>query len=371
MATALGYHRAMNEISLSRRSAMLALASAALFGASTPFAKLLIGGGVDPWLLAGLLYLGSGVGLGLVHLTRRLLGVEAAEAPLRRADLPWLGLIVMSGGVIGPALLMVGLATSSASSASLLLNLEGLVTMAVAWLVFRENVDRRLLLGAAAILAGAVVLSWQGGPGGFGVGGMAIAGACVAWGIDNNLTRKLSGGDPVQISAIKGAVAGVTNLVLALAAGAALPAAGVVGAASVVGFLGYGVSLVLFVLALRGLGAARTSAYFSTAPFIGAVLAILMFGEPVTPALVVAGALMAVGLYLHLAERHEHLHAHDAIEHEHRHVHDEHHRHAHDPAMPAGEPHTHRHRHLPIVHAHPHYPDLHHRHLHRRDGHAA
>ncbi len=361
----------MSETHPSRRGAGLAIVSAALFGASTPFAKLLIGGGVDPWLLAGLLYLGSGVGLGFVQVVRRLLGIRGAEAPLRRADLPWLGLIVLSGGMIGPALLMVGLATSSASSASLLLNLEGLVTMAIAWLVFRENVDGRLLVGAAAILAGAVLLSWQGGPGGFGLGGLAIAGACVAWGIDNNLTRKLSGGDPVQITAIKGVVAGATNLALAVLAGAALPATGIVGGAAVVGFLGYGVSLVLFVFALRSLGAARTSAYFSTAPFIGAVLAIVMFDEPVTAGLIAAGVLMAVGLYLHLAERHVHMHAHEAIEHEHRHVHDEHHQHAHDPAMLAGEPHVHRHRHLPIVHAHPHYPDLHHRHLHRRDGHAA
>ena len=361
----------MNEAHPITRAAGLAILSAALFGASTPFAKLLIGAGVDPWLLAALLYLGSGIGLGLVHAARRLLGAEAAEAPLRWADLPWLGLVVLSGGVIGPVLLMAGLARSSASSASLLLNLEGLATMAIAWVVFRENVDRRLLVGAAAILAGAVLLSWQGGPRGFGLGELAIAGACLAWGIDNNLTRKLSGGDPVQITAIKGAAAGATNLVLALAAGAHLPAAGIVGSAAVVGFLGYGVSLVLFVLALRGLGAARTSAYFSTAPFIGAVLAIAMFGEPVTPALVAAGALMVIGLYLHLAERHEHAHVHEAIEHEHRHIHDAHHQHAHDPGAPDGEPHTHPHRHLPIVHAHPHYPDLHHRHGHHQHGHAA
>jgi drug/metabolite transporter (DMT)-like permease len=361
----------MSEMHPLWRGAGLAIASAALFGASTPFAKLLIGGGVDPWLLAGLLYLGSGAGLGLVRAGRRLLGSEAAEAPLRRSDLPWLALVVLSGGAIGPALLMLGLATVPASSAALLLNLEGLMTMAIAWLVFRENVDRRLLLGAAAILAGAVVLSWQGGPGGFGEGGfglgaLAIAGACLAWGIDNNLTGRLSSADPVQIAAIKGAVAGAANLALALIAGAGLPSAATVGGAAIVGFLGYGVSLVLFVLALRSLGAARTSAYFSTAPFIGAVLAIGMFGEPISAGLVAAGVLMGIGLYLHLAERHEHPHTHDATEHEHRHVHDAHHRHRHQAGDPEGEPHTHRHRHLPIAHSHPHYPDLHHRH-----GHAA
>src|SRR5438094_2976371 len=343
--------------------APLALASAALFGASTPFAKLLLGDGISPWLLAGLLYLGSGVGLGVVHLGWRALGL-AAEAPLRRADLPWLALVVLSGGVIGPVLLMFGLATTAASTASLLLNLESLATMGLAWVIFGENVDGRLLAGAAAILAGAVLLSWQGGPGRVDWGGLAIAGACLAWGFDNNLTRRLSAADPVQIALIKGLAAGAVNLVLALLAGARLPSAGAIGGAAVVGFVGYGVSLVLFVLGLRHLGAARTGAYFATAPFIGAVVAIALLGEAVTLQLVLAGLLMAIGLYLHLAESHEHEHRHDSFEHEHRHTHDEHHRHAHRPGDPLSEPHTHRHRHVPLVHKHPHYPDLHHRHTH-------
>ncbi len=346
--------------------APLAILSAALFGASTPFAKALLGGGVDPWLLAGLLYLGSGVGLGIVAGARRVAGSAPAETPLRRGDLAWLGLVVISGGIVGPVLLMVGLAATPASTASLLLNLEGLATMAIAWLMFRENVDRRLLAGAAAILAGAVVLSWQGGPSGFGWGTVAIAGACLAWGVDNNLTRKLSAADPVQIALIKGLAAGAVNLALAVAAGAQLPSAAAIGGAALIGFLGYGLSLVLFVFALRYLGTARTGAYFSTAPFIGAVLAVTLFGEPVTAGLMVAGLLIAAGVYLHLAERHEHEHAHEAFAHEHRHVHDEHHQHPHEPGDPVGEPHAHPHRHLPIVHRHPHYPDLHHRHPHAR-----
>jgi drug/metabolite transporter (DMT)-like permease len=342
----------------------MALASAALFGASTPLAKLLLGGGVDPWLLAGLLYLGSGLGLGLIHLARGLLGVPAPEAPLRRGDLPWLGLVVLAGGLIGPLLLMLGLARTPASSAALLLNLEGLATMAIAWLWFRENVDRRLLTGAAAILAGAVLLSWQGGPAGVGLGALAIAGACLAWGVDNNLTRKLSSADPVQIAAIKGVVAGAVNLALACAHGAHLPAAGAVVGAAVVGFFGYGVSLVMFVLALRHLGTARTGAYFSTAPFLGAALALLLFREPITAPLAGAAVLMGVGVWLHLSESHEHVHAHEALDHEHRHVHDTHHQHDHSPGDPAGEPHTHWHHHAPMRHKHPHYPDLHHRHGH-------
>jgi drug/metabolite transporter (DMT)-like permease len=343
--------------------APLALASAALFGASTPLAKLLLGEGVDPWLLAGLLYLGSGVGLSIALAARTALKLPA-EATLKRADAPWLALVVLAGGVVGPLLLMIGLSTTPAPAAALLLNVEGLATMAIAWVVFRENVDARLMAGAAAILAGALVLSWQGGPGGIRLGALAVIGACVAWGVDNNLTRRLSAADPMQIAAIKGLAAGTVNLTLALAHGAQLPGLGAIAAAGAVGFLGYGVSLTLFVLALRHLGAARTGAYFSTAPFIGASLALVMFRSAPTLQLAAAAVLMGVGVWLHLTEQHVHEHEHEALEHEHRHAHDAHHQHAHAPDDPPGEPHTHRHRHAPLRHAHPHYPDLHHRHGH-------
>jgi len=220
-----------------------------------------------------------------------------------------------------------------------------------------------LLLGAFAILAGAALLSWQGGAS-LRWGALLIIGACVCWGIDNNLTRKLSSADPVQIAMLKGVVAGSVNLTLAWAGGAFVPPAGTVVWAAMVGFLGYGVSLALFVAALRHLGAARTGAYFSLAPFVGATLAVLMLGDPLSAKLIVAGGLMGLGLWLHLTERHDHVHTHDPLEHEHRHQHDEHHLHAHDPDMPPGDPHVHRHRHAPLVHRHPHYPDLHHRHRH-------
>ncbi len=346
------------------RGVPMALVSAALFGASTPFAKLLLGNGVNPWLLAGLLYLGSGIGLAGMQLVRRLASLPPSEAPLRRADLPWLGLVVLSGGVVGPVLLMLGLASTPASSASLLLNLEGLATMVIAWTVFRENVDRRILIGASAILAGAIVLSWQHGPSGFGWGSLLIAGACLAWGIDNNLTRKLSAADPIQITTVKGLVAGSVSLALAFAAGADLPAPRALAGAAVLGFFAYGVSLVLFVFALRYLGSARTGAYFSIAPFIGAALAVVIFSEPVSPQLAAAAVLMGIGLYLHLGERHAHEHSHEAMEHEHQHIHDEHHHHVHAPNDTPGEPHTHRHRHAPLAHCHPHFSDLHHRHGH-------
>ncbi len=358
----------MRSTVVTRPGPLLAILSAALFGASTPLAKRLLGAGVDPWLLAGLLYLGSGIGLAIIYGCRRLAGRPAGEAPLRRSDLPRLALVVLAGGIIGPLLLMYGLTRVPASSAALLLNLEAVATLGLAWIVFAEHVDRRLLLGAAAIVAGAVLLSWQGGAMRGGIGAAAIAGACLAWGIDNNLTRKLSAADPVQIAMIKGLVAGSVNLGLAMLIGDRLPGMTAIAAAQLVGFVGYGASLVLFVLALRHLGAARTGAYFSTAPFIGTVLAVVWLSEPVSARLIAAGLLMALGVYLHLSEVHEHAHTHTPMTHEHRHRHDEEHQHAHGADAPPGEPHSHWHTHEPIVHSHPHYPDLHHRHGHGRGG---
>ena len=346
----------------------MALASAFLFGASTPIAKLLLGI-TDPLLLAGLLYLGSGAGLALVATGGRSLGLGWSEAPLRARDLPWLAVIVLSGGILGPALLMSGLTVMPGSTGSLLLNTEGLATMAIAWLVFRENVDRRIFLGAMAILAGAVLLSWPEATGAGaqpGWGSVLIVLACISWGIDNNLTRKLSAADPLQIAMIKGLTAGAVNFAMALGHGAPLPSPTTLAAAATVGFFGYGVSLVLFVLGLRHLGAARTGAYFSTAPFLGAALALPLFGETPTLSLIGAALLMGIGVYLHLVEAHDHEHVHEPLEHEHRHGHDIHHEHEHAPTDPGGEPHSHSHRHPRVLHKHPHYPDLHHRHEHEQ-----
>ena len=339
----------------------LAIGSAILFGASTPFSKFLLGA-TAPQLLAGLLYLGAGIGLAVVHLGRLAVGLPTTEAPLRQSDIPWLVAVVLFGGVIGPLLLMLGLVRTDAAAAALLLNLEGLATMGIAWLAFRENVDGRLLLGASAILAGAVVLSWEGQGGSLDSGALLIMGACLAWGIDNNLTRKLSSADPVLIAMTKGLVAGSMNVGLGLLRGAALPSVLVSAEAALAGFLGIGVSLVLFVLALRHLGAARTGAYFSLAPFIGALLAVAFLHEPLSIKLAISGALMGFGLWMHLSERHDHLHEHQVLEHEHSHIHDEHHQHKHEGSF--SEPHSHWHRHEPMRHSHPHYPDLHHRHGH-------
>jgi drug/metabolite transporter (DMT)-like permease len=352
--------------SMNAAAVVFALLSAALFGISAPLAKGLLGA-VDPIVLAGLLYCGAGVGIGIVRRTAKtwITETSGAEEPLRWHDLPWLAGAILAGGVVGPVLLMLGLARTSAASASLLLTLEGVATALIAWFVFKENFDRRILAGMACLVAGAGVLSWTGQPTLNGLWGpLAIAGACLAWGIDNNLTRNVSLADPLQIVELKGLIAGPVSLGLGLMAGNSLPALSPLLLAGVVGFLGYGLSLALFVHALRHLGAARTGAYFSTAPFFGAIGAFMLLGEPVTLQLAIAGALMATGVWLHLTEDHHHEHSHEFMEHAHAHVHDAHHQHAHQPDDPVGEPHTHVHRHEPLRHIHPHVPDQHHTHRH-------
>lgn len=346
-----------------RTSILAAVGAALLFGASTPFAKQLAGD-MSPVLMAGLLYLGSGIGLWAARIVRDR-GFTASG--LAEKEWPWLLGAIASGGVLGPLLLMIGLTHTSAADASLLLNLEAVLTAVLAWVVFRENADRRIVLGMAFIVAGGLLLAWpqQGGTGqSSALGSFAVAGACLCWAVDNNLTRKVSASDAMFIAGTKGLVAGITNLVLALALGAALPAWPRMVEAMSVGLAGYGISLVLFVLALRGLGSARTGAYFSTAPFIGAVIAIAGFHEPTSLMFWLAAMLMGAGVWLHLTERHEHSHTHEPLEHAHRHVHDEHHQHQHDFPWDGVEPHAHPHRHAPITHRHAHFPDVHHQHSH-------
>ena len=339
-----------------------ALVAAALFGASTPLAKALVGE-LPPLLLAGLLYLGSGLGLTIVRLIRDR---RWQPSGFTRAEWPWFLGAVFFGGILGPAALMFGLTTTSGSTASLLLNLEAVLTAVLAWVVFRENADRRIVLGMALIVAGGVVLSWSGrtdASAGW-TGPLAVAAACLCWAIDNNLTRKVSGSDALLIAAVKGLVAGGFNTALALMLGASLPTANTVLLAMVVGLAGYGISLVSFVMALRGLGSARTGAYFSTAPFIGAAVAIIFFGETPSLAFWIAAGLMALGVWLHLTESHGHDHLHEPMEHTHDHAHDEHHQHVHDFAWDNAEPHAHPHQHARLRHSHAHFPDIHHRHPH-------
>ena len=347
-------------VTLGNRGVQAALLAALLFGAGTPAAKLLLGD-ISPWMLAGLLYCGSGLGLGLIRIVRR-----SPRVRLSRGEwAPLIGAVVL-GGMVAPVFLLVGLTQLPASGASLLLNAEGVCTALLAWFAFKENVDRRIALGMVAIVAGAIVLSV---PGGVQWGSLwpslAILGACVCWGLDNNLTRKIALADATWLAAVKGSVAGPVNLILAVTVGAAqVPEAGPVAAALVVGFFANGVSLVLFIVGMRYVGTARAGAYFSIAPFFGALLAVAL-GDPLTWPLALAGGLMAVGVWLHLTEDHRHTHRHEPLTHSHAHTHDDHHHHRHssDP-VPAGARHTHEHIHEPTEHTHPHYPDAHHRHPH-------
>lgn len=344
------------------RSVLHALAAAALFGASTPFAKLLVGE-ISPWLLAGLLYLGSGIGLALVRVIR-----DGGWKPsgLRRQEWPWLLGAIAFGGILGPVALMFGLTVTSGSTASLLLNLEAVFTALLAWVVFKENADQRVVLGMLSIIAGGVVLSWPSGEttASNWLGPLAIFAACLCWAIDNNLTRYVSGTDSAFIAATKGLIAGSVNCGLALIAGLTLPDTGTVLTTMFIGLIGYGASLVLFVLALRGLGTARTGAYFSVAPFIGASISLVLLSEPSGPPFWIASGLMGLGVWLHLTERHEHSHTHEPMEHSHMHGHDEHHQHEHDRDVKGQEAHDHVHQHPSVTHKHPHYPDIHHRHAH-------
>jgi drug/metabolite transporter (DMT)-like permease len=347
-------------IALRNRGVQAALVAAVLFGAGTPIAKMLLGD-VSPWLLAGLLYCGSGLGLGLIRIVRRSPAVR-----MPRSDLsPLVGAIV-AGGMVGPVLLMLGLSHMPASEASLLLNAESVFTAVLAWWVFKENVDRRIAIGMLAIVAGAVLISVPSGAIlGSPLPAVAILGACLAWGLDNNLTRKVALTDATWLACVKGLVAGPVNLLLAFAFGAHLSSAWSVAAAMAVGFVAYGLSLVLFIVGMRHVGTARAGAYYSIAPFFGALLAVAL-GDAVTWPLVAGGTLMAIGVWLHLSERHEHTHRHSSVTHEHWHTDDQHHQHRHSEPVPAGTWHQHEHSHEPVAHTHEHFPDAHHRHRHHR-----
>lgn len=342
-------------------STFAALGAAVLFGGSTPFAKQLVGE-MSPLLLAGLLYLGSGLGL---VMTRLIKDKGWRNSRLADNEWPWLLGAIGFGGIIAPVLLMIGLINTSAGTASLLLNLESALTAGLAWVLFKESTDRRIIVGMLLIIAGGIALSWPSQLTDHSwFGSLAIAGACLCWAIDNNLTRKISSADSFFIASSKGLVSGIVNISLAMLVGIALPAWSKINYALFVGFIGYGVSLVLFVIALRGLGTVRTGAYFSTAPFIGAAIAIGFFHEPTTIAFWIASVLMGIGVWIHLTENHDHIHTHEAIHHNHTHTHDKHHQHEHDFVWDGEEPHVHPHQHESLTHSHHHYPDIDHRHRH-------
>ncbi len=340
---------------------IIAISAAVLFGASTPFAKLLIDE-FPPILLAGVLYLGSGIGLLLFRIVKDK-GWKATG--LKGAGWFWLIGSIIFGGILAPTLLMLGLLQSSAAMASLLLNFEGVLTAVLAWVIFKEHTDKRMIIGMLLIVVGGVVLvlpnhlssdSW--------FSSVMIIFACLCWGIDNNLTRNISASDSLFIAGSKGFFAGAVNVTLGLMIGLTLPSLLNISYAMLIGFLGYGISLVLFVLALRGLGTARSGAYFSTAPFIGAAIAIIFFNDVTSISFWIAAIFMMAGVWIHLTESHSHKHSHEKLNHNHFHHHDAHHQHKHDFEWDNSKPHAHAHQHEKITHSHQHYPDIHHRHDH-------
>lgn len=347
---------------------IFALLSATLFGITTPLSKTVIDQ-VAPVTLAGLLYLGSGIGLILWFILRALMFNKKQNTPtkLTKQDFPWLIGAIISGGIIAPVLLMTGLLHTPASTTSLLLNMEGVFTALLAWFVFKENFDKRIFVGMLFIIVAGILLSWDqqlsiGVPWGI----IAIISACLFWAIDNNLTCKVSVNDAVQIAGLKGLVAGVVNLFIAQLLGQHFPDISIALVICLIGFFGYGLSLVLFVLALRHLGTARTGAYFSVAPFVGTITALLMLNETSPPIFWLSTFLMGMGILLHLSEKHQHLHKHDPLfhAHSHSHSHDEHHQHVHKFSWNSKEPHSHSHQHESQTHEHQHFPDIHHRHQH-------
>ncbi|MBI3783794.1 MAG: EamA family transporter [Deltaproteobacteria bacterium] len=341
------------------RGALCGIGAAALFGLSAPIAKLLVPQ-AGPVVLASLLYLGAASALWIVRVSTAT--QPQTEAPLRRTDLPWLGGIILTGGMLGPVLMLVGLARVSALTGSLLLNLEAPFTMLLAVALFGEHIGKRATVAAILICIGAALLGDYGRLSAETLGVLCICAACIAWAVDNNLTQRLSLRDPRAIVCWKASAAGLGNLLITYALGEPLPQMRVVAAALVLGALSYGVSIVLDTYALRLIGAAREAAFFATAPFFGAATATLIFGDPVGSRQAAAALLMLGGVVALFLERHSHAHEHRPLTHEHAHTHDEHHQHVHDERVDGA--HSHPHTHAPTRHVHPHVSDLHHRHDH-------
>ena len=347
-----------------------AIIAAALFGASAPLSKLLLGE-ISPTLMASFLYLGSGIGLYVQRLASRYLrSVDTRfsdEARLTRNDLPWIMGAVLVGGIVAPIVLMFSLKNTPASTASLLLNFEGVATTVIAVVAFKEAVGKRIWIAVLLITIASILLSWDSsGLWGFSLGAIGVLSACVLWGIDNNLTRNVSDKDPLAIVTIKGLTAGAFSLILSVSLGFPLPSLKFVLLAMVLGYFSYGLSIVLFIRAMRELGSARTSALYGTAPFVGAVLSFFLFRESQGSLFLLSLPIMMVGTVFLLKEDHGHLHKHATTEHEHRHNHNDlHHTHGHtDHEIPISGYHCHGHEHELIIHEHQHTPDIYHRHAH-------
>jgi drug/metabolite transporter (DMT)-like permease len=341
-----------------------ALMAAILFGASAPLAKLLLGN-VDPIMLAALLYFGCGLGLFIFSgLQNVIVKHEKKEAGLTINDIPWLAGAILFGGVAAPIVLMISLDKTPAATASLLLNFEGVATCVIATLAFKEALGKRIWTAITFITVASIVLTWNSnGNLGISIGAVGVVLACVFWGMDNNFTRNISAKNPLTIVTIKGIIAGIVSLVIALSTGSSIPNLKVTLAALILGFFSYGISIILFILGMRSLGAARASAFFGSAPFVGTLLSFFIFREWPGANFLLSLPIMIVGAVLILWEDHLHPHKHEMLEHEHRHTHDDSH-HQHEHGGKEASDHSHWHIHSEEIHEHPHTPDIHHRHVH-------
>ncbi len=338
----------------------LAVAAAALFGASTPASKLLLDR-LHPVQLAGFLYLGAALAMVPIVAGERR---RHTVPPLDTANRRRLAGAVVLGGIVGPVLLLVGLELASSTSVSLLLNFETAATAVLGAMVFREHFTPSTLLGVVGIVVAGLMLSWgEGGAPGIGAGLLVLC-ACICWAFDNHLTALIDGLTPSRSTLWKGFVASVVNLIVGFAVAPLGASYAYIAAAIVLGALSYGASIVLYITAAQHVGATRAQGVFASAPFIGAALSLLFLGEPLSNVQIAAGAILLVSIVAVLRGAHEHQHEHESTEHIHSHRHDDgHHGHEH-PGLPTATVHTHRHRHDHVDHAHPHWPDLHHRHRH-------
>jgi len=350
---------------LYKRPFLFIIISASLFGISTPFAKLLVKE-IPPVALAGFFYLGAFLGLSLYSMGSKKGMTDSVKevASLEKKDLPWLAGAILAGGIIAPISMLLGLSLVSGFSASLLLNMEGIATAIIAVFIFKENAGKRLWLALMSMTIAGLFLTWDPDQDKFNLAGpLLILAAMVCWGIDNNLTRNISDKDPIQIARIKGFVAGSISLCLALILGIKILLDFKIVFALLLGAFSYGISLVFFIKALEGLGSSRTGAFFSFAPFIGAIASLVILREWIGWVMFPASGFMIIGVWLIISERHSHSHLHTAITHTHSHKHsDIHHLHEHSGTF--SEPHSHEHTHLEVSHIHVHWPDTHHRHGH-------
>jgi drug/metabolite transporter (DMT)-like permease len=338
---------------------LLAIASAVTFGLTTPVIAW-AGRDAGPLATAALLYGGAVFAAFAMRLGRRPSG-----APLARRDLPRIVAIAIAGAAVAPVCLAWGLARAGATAGSLVLNLEAVLTVLLAWLLYREPLGRRVVIAVGIMAAAGALLALDASARSHTglVGALAVTAATLCWAIDNTLTRPLAERDPLQVIAAKGALGATLTGVLALARGEPVPQLATIVALVACGATGYGLSLRLYLLAQRRIGAARTGSVFALAPFVGAGIAWSLGDRDASILTALAAAGFGFGVYLHVSEQHAHPHVHEPIEHEHAHRHDDsHHDHVHDPPI-TGE-HTHRHVHARLEHVHDHAPDVHHDHTH-------